>query len=219
MKNYMYWKPFQSRPQGINNNCMGFLFVLFFLLGFNYCFEGTGTNGLSKYAKFSEQHGGDCAATGVRRPVWDDRVEMVSALPKFRVVYGERPFKRNSGGMRFDHSFALWYMLTTIEPKPAVVVESGAHKGHSTWLIRQALPSAKIISISPEAPEIDIDNVIYRVDKNFTDFAEIEWDSFGFKPEEALVFFDDHQSAFRRIFRKDITSDSEDSFRKITLHI
>lgn len=82
-----------------------------------------------------KDHKGDCGATGPRRPPWDDRSAFRKALPEFKTVYKNRPFKSNIGGMHFDHSFALWYILKAIKPTPSVVVESGAHRGHSTWLI------------------------------------------------------------------------------------
>lgn len=147
-------------------------------------------------------NGGDCAAIGPRRPIWDDRGAMLRAIPEFKRVYVNRPFRRNYGGMMFAHSFGLWYILRTIRPTPLVVVESGAHRGHSTWLIRQALPYTKIISISPDPPKIRIQNVEYYNSENFTDFSNVEWASFPFRPNESLIFFDDHQSAFKRIFEE-----------------
>lgn len=145
---------------------------------------------------------GDCAAIGMRRPSWDNRDAILTEIQDFKMIYKHRPIRRNFGGMRFTHSFALWYILRSIRPTPVVVVESGAHRGHSTWIIRQALPYTKIISISPNPPQIRIENVIYYNSENFTDFSMMKWDRFRFNPEESLFFFDDHQSAYRRIFEE-----------------
>lgn len=101
--------------------------------------------------------------------------------------------------MRYDHSFALWYTLRSLRPVPKVVVESGAHRGHSSWIIRQALPHAHIISISPEIPTIKVDNVKYINGKDFIDFAKIRWNESGIDRQNAVVLFDDHQSADVRI--------------------
>ncbi|KAG6514073.1 hypothetical protein ZIOFF_024412 [Zingiber officinale] len=37
-------------------------------------------------------------------------------------------------GMGFDHSFGLWFMARWL--KPDLMIESGAFKGHSTWVLR-----------------------------------------------------------------------------------
>lgn len=104
--------------------------------------------------------------------------------------------------MRYDHSFALWYTLRLLRPSPKVVIESGSHRGHSSWIIRQALPHAKIISLSPEQPSIKVDNVEYRTGKKFKDFGMINWNESDVDVENAVVVFDDHQSADVRIFEQ-----------------
>lgn len=91
---------------------------------------------------------GDCQAIGSRRPDWDDRQKMIASLSNFSKIYDERPFRENRGGMRFHHSFGLWYTLRAISPRPSFVVENGANRGHTTWLIRQALPEVRIITKS-----------------------------------------------------------------------
>lgn len=182
------------------------LFVLYSLLVYSIwsctAFVSTSIN-LAQRSKTKDRgNGGDCAAIGPRRPIWDDRAAMLREIPEFKKVYVNRPFRRNYGGMMFAHSFGLWYILRTIRPTPLVIVESGAHRGHSTWLIRQALPYTKIISISPDPPKVRIENVEYYNSQNFTDFSNMEWSSFPFHPNESLFFFDDHQSAFKRIFQE-----------------
>lgn len=153
-----------------------------------------------------EGKNGDCVAIGPRRPVWDNRNDILRSIPLFLKIYETRPFKINSGGMRFDHSFGLWYMLKSISPSPDTVIESGARRGHSTWLIKQALPSVRVISLSPEAPLVRYENVLYFNKENFTDFGQFDWNSFGLDPKRTVVLFDDHQSAFRRIFREGMLS-------------
>lgn len=117
---------------------------------------------------------GDCNAIGPRRPEWYNREHLLRSIPEFRRLYEKRPFKQNAGGMRFDHSFALWFMLRQIRPRPKFVIESGAHRGHSTWIIRNSLPSVMIVSISPEEPGIKHPQVMYFNAINFTDFSKFD---------------------------------------------
>lgn len=145
---------------------------------------------------------GDCNAIGQRLPKWYNRNYMLKSIPEFRRLYKNRPFKENVGGMRFDHSIALWFILKNLRPTPKFVVESGAHKGHSTWLIRNSLPSATIISLSPGKPMIRFPNVLYFNGMNFTDFGSVDFRAIGVNPKQSVVFLDDHQSAFKRIFEE-----------------
>lgn len=144
----------------------------------------------------------DCEAIGRRRPSWDRRRAMVAALPTFAKIYAERPHKRNMGGMRFSHSFALWYILRHISPKPKFVIESGADKGQSTWLILQALPDASVITITPELPQTNFKQVKYFSDHNFADFGAINWTEQGIDIGRTALLFDDHQSHYRRIVQE-----------------
>lgn len=143
---------------------------------------------------------GDCKAIGKRRPPWDNRDTIRSKLQTFSRLYSARPFPLNSGGMLYDHSFALWFILRSVTPEPSVVIESGVHKGHSTWIIRNALPNVKIISLSPGNPELRQNNTVYLTGAQFVDFKDVQWSKLEVNPRKALILFDDHQSAFRRVF-------------------
>lgn len=150
----------------------------------------------------AEAEPGDCQAIGRRRPEWANRTEIIQTLPQFGKIYETRPFKRNTGGMRFLHSFGLWYMLRAISPTPTTVIESGANRGHSTWIIRQALPSSRIITITPRKPLYRDKKATYMTNNNFRDFNETDWVSYGLNIEDTVILFDDHQSSFRRIFKE-----------------
>jgi len=144
--------------------------------------------------------GGDCPALGeVRRPRWACYSEMIYALPKFVELFKRRPRAQNNGGMRIEHSFALFYILRKIQP--TTVIESGAHRGHTTWIIRNALPTAKIISMDPKAPDQRLPGVTYLVGKNFIDFKDVNWESYNIDIENTAVLIDDHQASFKRLFR------------------
>lgn len=147
---------------------------------------------------------GDCQAIGPRRPYWDNRKTMISSLQEFSRVYEHRPIRENKGGMRFHHSFGLWFTLKAIYPRPSFVVESGANRGHTTWMIRQALPGVRIITISPNTPPNKVDNTFYYTGNHFVDFNAINWSLIASHNEirNAVVLFDDHQSAHRRVFEE-----------------
>ena len=144
-------------------------------------------------------HGGDCQAIGdTRRPLWACDEHMRQAIVDFITVYDRRPVRNNKGGVLFDHAFALWYTMMAEQPK--VVIESGAFKGLGTWIIRTALPRARIISLDPAPERRRLNGVEYLTGNLFTDFGDVDWAAMNVDPEQTLVFLDDHQSAFRRIF-------------------
>ena len=95
---------------------------------------------------------GECAAAygQYEHPSFTDRDAMIAALPEFLELYDKRVANRvgrGAGGMRLEHSFAVWY--TTKKLQPSAIIESGVFKGHSTWLFRHAAPKARIYSIDP----------------------------------------------------------------------
>eukprot|EP00249_Psilotum_nudum_P015145 c25187_g1_i2 orf=200-883(+) len=137
------------------------------------------------------------------------RDDLLEGLKEFVEIYAMRPIKNNAFGMGFDHSFGVWFIARWL--KPDLIIESGVFKGHSTWVLRQAMPDKPIISISPRHPEkylkkgpayVD-SNCRYYSGKNFTDFGNIQWaslmDEYGIKNKSrVLLFFDDHQSELKR---------------------
>ncbi|MCC7167098.1 MAG: hypothetical protein IT565_05970 [Rhodospirillales bacterium] len=123
--------------------------------------------------------------------ITDDAIRR--AIPEFAALYADRPLKRNLGGMRFNHSFATWFVLKTL--KPGLVIESGVWQGHSTWLIEQACPEAALYCL-----DVDFSRLIYRSAKATywtKDFADCAWE--GVDPTQALCLFDDHQNAYQRL--------------------
>jgi hypothetical protein len=114
-------------------------------------------------------------------------------VAEFMPIYARRPISRNVGGMRFNHSFATWFMLRSL--KPRFVVESGVWQGHSTWLIEQACPDAKLFCL-----DLDFSQVVFRSVKATyiqKDFAECVWP--GVEPSSTICFFDDHQNSYSRL--------------------
>lgn len=119
--------------------------------------------------------------------------EIVASIDEFLGVYEKRPLKANAGGMGIPHLFATWYLVRHL--KPRVIVESGVWKGLGTWILEQAAPEAQVISIDPflDKREYISPNVTYHS----IDFTEIDWSEID--TSTALVFFDDHQSAYNRL--------------------
>lgn len=145
---------------------------------------------------------GDCKPIGRRRPKWDQRDVIIRALPEFAKVYNGRLYHENGGGMRFSHSFAVWYTLRAQRPEPTVMIESGAQRGHSTWLIQQAFSRARVITISPNTPKATFPDAKYYTGRDFKDFNEIDWSMEGIDIDGMVILFDNHQSVYRRLFQE-----------------
>lgn len=143
-----------------------------------------------------------------------DRQAMIASLPEFVSLYERRPIKDNTGGMSSTHLFLFWAALR--ELKPAVVIESGVWQGQGTWLIEQAVPDAVIYSI-----DLDWSHLKYRSDRAIyisEDIFSRDWKSLD--KERAVVFFDDHVDAMKRVrgcvehgFRHLIFEDNYPHFR------
>ncbi|KAL9659949.1 hypothetical protein QQ045_024759 [Rhodiola kirilowii] len=136
--------------------------------------------------------------------------DLLKGLEEFVPIYETRPIHNNMYGMGFDHSFGLWFIAKWL--KPELMIESGAFKGHSTWVLRQAMPDTKIVSLSPRHPEkylrkgpayVD-KNCTYLAGKYFIDFGSVNWKTMMRKHgvsdlSRVLIFFDDHQNELKRI--------------------
>ncbi|XP_051119051.1 uncharacterized protein LOC127243201 isoform X2 [Andrographis paniculata] len=136
--------------------------------------------------------------------------DLLKGLEEFVPIYDTRPIKNNTYGMGFDHSFGLWFITRWLEPD--LMIESGAFKGHSTWVLRQAMPHTRILSLSPRHPEKYLKkgpayvdgNCTYFAGKDFVDFGSMDWGKVlrqhGIKDlTRVLVFFDDHQNELKRL--------------------
>jgi len=136
------------------------------------------------------------------------RADLVQDLKFFMMnVYPNRPIYLNSFGMRLSHAFGCWFIARKLQPE--YILESGVHRGQSTWLLRQAVPSAKIISMDPKTDMTHWDKEATYYTGNgeaktgfdvrpFKDFSEIDW-SFIKDKAKALILWDDHQNEFKRI--------------------
>ena len=116
------------------------------------------------------------------------------AVFRFQALYESRPVRDNAGGSGFNDS--LWLYALAAALRPEVIVESGVHKGHSTWLFRQACPDASILSF-----DVTMKNRVYVDEK--TTYYENDWMEIALPldrlPERHLIFFDDHISHAQRL--------------------
>ena len=114
-------------------------------------------------------------------------------IDEFYTLYLSRPIKDNTGGMKSAHMLNAWFVVKQIKPK--IIIESGVWKGLGTWLLNNASPESKIISIDPypHFREINTDSVEYITN----DFLSIDWKN-NIDTKNTLVFFDDHQDAIKR---------------------
>lgn len=150
-----------------------------------------------------------CRSKHGQRVPWTSK-DLIKGLEEFISIYETRPIKNNMYGMGFDHSFGLWFLSRWL--KPELMIESGALKGHSTWVMRQAMPYTPIVSLSPRHPEkylakgpayVD-GNCTYFAGKDFVDFGSVNWGNVMKKHgitdlSQVLIFFDDHQNELKRV--------------------
>jgi len=165
--------------------------------------------------------GHDCAALGRRaEPAWVDRSALAASVPDFLSLYARRRVTDNAGGMRADHSFGLYTVVRAL--RPAVFIESGVFKAHSSWLVSATLPGTRIISIDPSAGACEAARASIRLaggdpavtltcltGEAFADFSEVDWDALlsanGSLPDvravraSTLVLMDDHMAGPRRL--------------------
>jgi hypothetical protein len=129
--------------------------------------------------------------TQIGNPPWT-RDELLASIDEFSEIYTNRPIKDNLGGMKAPHMFAVWFMARKLSPD--LIVESGIWKGQSTWLLETACPRAKLVAIDINLGyrEYISDNAVY----SNRDFSEQDWSNIT---DRSLVFFDDHQNAYKRL--------------------
>lgn len=144
------------------------------------------------------------------------RKRIIAETKIFREVYGQRPVPYSESGSNLFHAFAQWCIIKMIQPP--LIVESGAMLGWGTWFLRQAAgANAHIVVISPNCPNVvanggvknkpfymDTINSSYFCGNDFNDFSEIDWLNITAANDlidlsNSLVYFDDHQSGYRRL--------------------
>jgi len=120
-------------------------------------------------------------------------LDLAAEISGFYDLYDRRPVRDNAGGSGFNDS--LWLFLLTRAAAPDRIIESGVHKGHSTWIFRQAAPKAEIFGF-----DIDLSKRAY-IDEKAQYFGH-DWTG---EALEALrtgrdfLFLDDHINHAQRL--------------------
>jgi hypothetical protein len=118
---------------------------------------------------------------------------VAAAIGDFFTLYPARPVADNSGGSGFNDS--LWLFVTARLLAPDLIVESGVYKGQSSWLLRQAVPRARLYSV-----DVDLSQRCWQ--DGAIVYHQGDWSELALRPpatRDSLCFFDDHVSQARRI--------------------
>jgi TDG/mug DNA glycosylase family protein len=109
----------------------------------------------------------------------------------FFQAYAERPVQDNEGGTKFADSFWLYALGRLIAPE--MIVESGVHRGHSTWLLRMGNPRAVMHCF-----DVSFRSVVWRDDE--ADYHEDDWMNAAITAHgNTLCYFDDHINHAQRV--------------------
>jgi hypothetical protein len=119
---------------------------------------------------------------------------MVESLDEFFSVYAKRPITSNPGGMSVNHSWAVWFCLKQLSP--SFVMESGVLRGHSTWLIEQAVPEARILCFDVSFKLLEFK--AKRANYFEGDLTQFDWGSTPV-PDDSVALLDDHQNTLCRL--------------------
>ena len=123
--------------------------------------------------------------------------ESTQALPDavaayFR-SYRASPLTDNTGGSQFNDGLLLFVLARLLTPQR--IIESGTHRGFSSWLLRHACPNAELHSF-------DIDHSQLALRAEGASYHLCDWtehDLTSAADDNTLIFFDDHISHARRI--------------------
>ncbi|WPZ37017.1 hypothetical protein T8K17_12860 [Thalassobaculum sp. OXR-137] len=118
----------------------------------------------------------------------DDAPDAASVVAAFEASYARRPLRDNAGGTMRNSS--TWIFAVAALLRPSTIVECGTFKGHSSWLMAEAAPEARIITfdVMREDGRLRDKRVEYRLG-DWSDAADLET-----LPDGTLCVFDDHIS-------------------------
>lgn len=114
-------------------------------------------------------------------------------VAEFFDTYEQRAVRDNEGGTKFADSFWLFAVTRLFDPE--LIIESGTHRGHSSWLMRQACPGAEIHCF-----DVSFRNLASR--DPATHYHEHDWMDEPLEDTDrarALCYFDDHISHAQRV--------------------
>ncbi len=111
-----------------------------------------------------------------------------AVVEAFEATYARRPLRDNVGGTMRNSS--TWMFAVAKLLAPSTIVESGTFMGHSSWLMAEAAPSARILTfdVMREDGRLRDKRVEYRLG-DWSDASDL-----GSLPADTLCVFDDHIS-------------------------
>jgi hypothetical protein len=118
---------------------------------------------------------------------------LAHTVPVFFERWAEFPIPVPDGGCDFNTALVLFLAARLADPE--LIVESGTHKGGSSWVWRSACPNAELhcFDLSFDALAYRHPSIVYH-EHNWTDRPL----SFTV-PRRALCYFDDHVNQVRRL--------------------
>lgn len=119
--------------------------------------------------------------------------EILNITKEFQKIYPTRPFYNNSGGSGYHNMFWLFTATKILNPK--IIVESGTHKGMSSWCLQKASEKSKIYCF-----DLNFKNLEFKSPS--INYIEEDWGSYNFIEKASkgdLCFFDDHVNQALRI--------------------
>jgi hypothetical protein len=122
-----------------------------------------------------------------------DAEKLRQDVASFYSLASHCPVRQSTGGCGFNAGLELF--VTARQLNPALLIESGVYRGFTTWVLRQAVPRAKIVSF-------DIDLSRLRRREAGVEYVEADISTYDFRAlptVNALCFFDDHVSQALRI--------------------
>lgn len=114
-------------------------------------------------------------------------------VEEFWTLIPSAPVRQRRGGSGFNGALQLFVAMRALEP--AFVIESGVFRGLTTWVIRQALPDARLFCHDPDLSGLQYRDARARYDD--ADWSRAEWSVLD--PAATVAFFDDHVAQGRRV--------------------
>jgi hypothetical protein len=119
--------------------------------------------------------------------------ELAAWIGEFFRIQADSPAGENPGGSGVNDS--LWLFVIARALRPARILESGTHRGHSAWIFHRARPGTPIDSFDVDASKVAWSHELLSVQQgDWTEAVAAERAN-----AEALVFFDDHINHARRV--------------------
>jgi len=117
-----------------------------------------------------------------------DAPDGATIVTAFERSYARRPLRDNAGGTMRNSSTWLYAVASLL--RPALIVECGTFKGHSAWLMAEALPEARIVTFDVMREEGRLRD--RRIDFRLGDWSDAK--DLETLPANTLCVFDDHIS-------------------------